>query len=211
MSVLFSDMPTSAEPTSQPSFSGLHTLGHYPPALVTPGTASNNQRQLLCPQTRLPIQSLPALLLLLLPRETTGPCPQRPSSSASAPLGTSHCSPQWAASLNTAAKEGLTEKVIPQERPEGGKGESRSDNCEKSSPGTGKSKCKGPEVRRGCNWLTLAVGRSKGFQGRRATVVIWAGLCSSPHPPPGPTVKEQGRVITLENEYMQSFQREKNC
>jgi len=165
MSVLFSDMPTSAEPTSQPSFSGLHTLGHYPPALVTPGTASNNQRQLLCPQTRLPIQSLPALLLLLLPRETTGPCPQRPSSSASAPLGTSHCGPQWAASLNTAAKEGLTEKVIPQERPEGGKGESRSDNCEKSSPGTGKSKCEGPEVRRvvtGSPWL---LDGAKDFKG----------------------------------------------
>ena len=113
--------------------------------------------------------------------------------------------------LNRAAKEGLTEKVTSEERPEGGKGESRSDNCMKSSPGTGNSKCKGPEVRRAFNWLTLAVGRSKGFQGREVTVVIGAGLGSSQHPPPSPTVKESGRVITLENEYMQSFQREKNC
>ena len=59
--------------------------------------------------------------------------------------------PHWA--LPTAApsgwqagKEGLTEKVTSEERPEGGKGQSRSDNCEKSSPGTGNSKNKELEV-----------------------------------------------------------------
>lgn len=114
-------------------------------------------------------------------------------------------------SLNRAAKEGLTEKVASEERPEEGKGDSHSDNCMKSSPGTGNSKCKGPEVRRAFNWLTLAVGWSKGFPGRRVTVVIQAGLCSSQHPLPGPTVKDWGSVVTLENECMQSFQRENNA
>ena len=98
-------MPTSAEPTSQPSFSGLHTLGHYPPALITPGTASSNQRQLLCPQIHLLIQSLLALLLLILPMETTGSCPQCPlrvplphqALPTMAPSG-------WQASLGTVKK-----------------------------------------------------------------------------------------------------------
>lgn len=39
--------------------------------------------------------------------------------------------------LNRAAKEGLTEKVTSEERPEGGKGVSHTDNWEKSSPGMG--------------------------------------------------------------------------
>ena len=95
-------------------------------------------------------------------------------------------------SLNRAAKEGLTEKVASEERPEGGKGDNPSDSCMKSSPGTGNSECKGPEVRRGFNWLTLVVGWSKGFQGRKVTVVIQAGLCSSQHPLPRPTVKDGG-------------------
>ena len=67
--------------------------------------------------------------------------------------------------LHLLVIKGLTEKVIPQERPEGGKGESRSDNCEKSSPGTGKSKCEGPEVRRvvtGSPWL---LDGAKDFKG----------------------------------------------
>ena len=86
--------------------------------------------------------------------------------------------------LNRAAKEGLTETVTSEERPEGGKRVSHTDNWAKSCPGTGNGKCKGPEVRWAFNWLTLAVGCRKGFQGRKVIVVVWTGTCSSQHPLP---------------------------
>lgn len=46
--------------------------------------------------------------------------------------------------LNRAAKEGLTEKVTSEERPEGGKGVSHTDNWEKSSPSMGEQQLQRP-------------------------------------------------------------------
>ena len=69
--------------------------------------------------------------------------------------------------LNRAAREGPTEKVTFEERPEGGEGGSLTDKQRKSGPGTGNSRCKGPEVRGDFNWLPLLLGGAMGFKGGR--------------------------------------------